>query len=191
MVEGTSQGVITNVDGTFTVEVPSKASVLIFSYIGYIAQRIEVGDQTNIEVKLRPDVTNLEEVVVVGYGTTRKATATGAVTTAKGAEIQKSPSTNITNNLIGRLPGVVSVTRSGEPGQDNSTLRIRGTNTIGNNDPLIVVDGISGRSMARLDPSDIESITVLKDASAAIYGAQAANGVILITTKRGTMGREY
>ncbi|HLO57773.1 MAG TPA: TonB-dependent receptor [Bacteroidales bacterium] len=189
LIEGTSQGVITSVDGTFSIEVPAKTSVLLFSYIGYLSEKIEVAEQTVINVKLMPDVTNLQEVVVVGYGTTRKATATGAVTSTKGSEIQKSPSTNMTNNLIGRLPGVVSVTRSGEPGQDNSVLRVRGTNTIGNNDPLIVVDGISGRSMARLDPSDIESITVLKDASAAIYGAQAANGVILITTRRGQMGK--
>ena len=189
LIEGSSQGVITSVDGTFTIEVPAQTSVLMFSYIGYLSQRVEVGDQTVINVSLEPDVTSLEEVVVVGYGTTRKATATGAVNTTKGSDLQKSPSTNITNNLIGRLPGVVSVTRSGEPGQDNSILRIRGTNTIGNSEPLVVVDGISGRSMARLDPSDIESITVLKDASAAIYGAQAANGVILITTKRGQIGK--
>ena len=155
-----------------------------------MSQRIEVGVQSVINIALEADVTSLEEVVVVGYGTTRKATATGAVTSTKGEVIKKSPATNMTNNLIGRLPGVVSVTRSGEPGQDKSTLRIRGTNTIGNNDPLVVVDGIARRSMARLDPSDIESITVLKDASAAIYGSQAANGVILINTKRGQMGNQ-
>jgi TonB-linked SusC/RagA family outer membrane protein len=189
LIEGTSQGVITDINGKYSIDVPGPASVLVFSYVGYIAERIEVGNQTTITVSMALDIQNLEEVVVVGYGTTRKTTATGSVTSAKGDELKRSPATNLTNSLIGRLPGVVSVTRSGEPGQDNSTLRIRGTNTLGNNDPLIVVDGIANRSMARLDPSDIESLTVLKDASAAIYGAQAANGVILITTKRGKMGK--
>jgi TonB-linked SusC/RagA family outer membrane protein len=189
LIEGTNQGVITDMSGNFSIEVPGPTSALVFSYVGYTTQRIEVGSQSIINISLALDITNLQEVVVVGYGTTRKTTATGAVSTAKGTDLIKSPATNLTNNLIGRLPGVVSVTRSGEPGQDNSTLRIRGSNTLGNNDPLIVVDGIAGRSMARLDPSDIESLTVLKDASAAIYGAQAANGVILITTKRGQVGK--
>jgi len=189
LIEGTNQGVITDINGKYSIDVPGAATALIFSYIGYTTERIEVGTQTIIDLKLALDITNLEEVIVVGYGTTRKATATGSVSSVKGNDLKKSPATNLTNNLIGRLPGVVSVTRSGEPGQDNSTLRIRGSNTLGNNDPLIVVDGIAGRSMARLDPSDIESLTVLKDASAAIYGAQAANGVILITTKRGQIGK--
>lgn len=189
LIEGTNQGVITDMAGNYEIEVPGPTTVLVFSYIGYISEKMEVGSQSSIDIDLDLDVKSLEEVVVVGYGTTRKATATGSVSSAKGDDLKKSPATNITNNLIGRLPGVVSVTKSGEPGQDNSTLRIRGMNTIGDNEPLIVVDGIAGRSMARLDPSDIESITVLKDASAAIYGAQAANGVILINTKRGQMGK--
>ncbi len=187
LIEGTSQGVVTDINGKYTIDVPGPASVLIFSYIGYVSERIEVGNQTSIVIAMALDIQNLEEVVVVGYGTTRKATATGSVVAAKGDDLKKSPATNLTNNLIGRLPGIVSVTTSGEPGQDNSRLRIRGTNTIGNSEPLIVVDGIAGRSMARLDPSDIESVTVLKDASAAIYGNRSANGVILITTKRGQM----
>ena len=189
VIEGTGQGVITDANGVFTIEVPATTSVLLISSIGYITQRMEVGSQTTINIALGLDVTNLEEIVVVGYGTTRKATATGSISTAKGEDLIKSPSTNLSNSLIGRLPGVVSVTRSGEPGYDGSTLRVRGTNTLGDNTALVVVDGIANRSMDRLDPSDIESITVLKDASAAIYGAQAANGVILITTKRGQMGK--
>jgi TonB-linked SusC/RagA family outer membrane protein len=189
LIEGTSQGVITDMDGNFSIDVPGPSSVLLFSYVGYLSQRIEVGSQTTLSISMALDVTNLEEIVVIGYGTTRKATATGSVTTAKGDEVKRSPATNMTNNLIGRLPGVVAVTRSGEPGYDGSTLRVRGTNTLGDNSPLVVIDGIANRSMDRLDPSDVESITVLKDASAAIYGAQAANGVILITTKRGEMGK--
>jgi len=189
VVEGTNVGVITDIDGNFSIDVPGPASALLFSYIGYTTERVEVGSQSNINVDLALDVTQLGEVVVVGYGTTRKATATGSIATTKGDEIKRSPATNLTNTLIGRLPGIVSVTRSGEPGYDGSTLRVRGTNTLGDNSALIVVDGIANRNMERLDPSDIESITVLKDASAAIYGAQAANGVILITTKRGQMGK--
>jgi TonB-linked SusC/RagA family outer membrane protein len=135
------------------------------------------------------DIKSLSEVVVVGYGEQKKATLTGSVTTVKGSEIVQTPVTNVSNSLAGRLPGVTAVTRSGEPGADASTIRIRGANTLGNNDALIVVDGIPGRSLDRIDPNSIESITVLKDASAAIYGAQAANGVILITTKRGKVGK--
>jgi TonB-dependent SusC/RagA subfamily outer membrane receptor len=131
----------------------------------------------------------MEQVVVVGYGTQRKATLTGSVSTVKGSDVMKSPSVNVSNSLAGRLPGLVAVNRSGEPGYDGSTLRIRGVNTFGDASPLIVVDGVPGRSLERIDPSTIESISVLKDASAAIYGAQAANGVILITTKRGRSGK--
>lgn len=189
LVEGTNQGVITDMNGNYTIDVPGPTAVLVFSYVGYTSQKIEVGSQSAINITLALDVTNLEEVVVVGYGTTRRATATGSVVSAKGEEIIQSPATNLTNTLVGRLPGIVSVTRSGEPGYDGSTLRVRGTNTLGDNSALVVIDGIANRSMERLDPSDIESITVLKDASAAIYGAQAANGVILITTKRGQMGK--
>jgi len=118
---------------------------------------------------------------VVGYGTKKKVTLTGAVVTVSGRDVQQSPATNLTNSLVGRLPGLAAINRSREPGADASSLRIRGTNTLGNSSPLIVVDGIGNRSMDRIEPTDIESITVLKDASAAIYGAQAANGVMEVT----------
>jgi len=118
---------------------------------------------------------------VVGYGTKKKVTLTGAVVTVSGRDVQQSPATNLTNSLVGRLPGLAAINRSREPGADASSLRIRGTNTLGNSSPLIVVDGIANRSMDRIEPTDIESITVLKDASAAIYGAQAANGVMEVT----------
>src|SRR5690606_31925355 len=113
-----------------------------------------------------------------------KATLTGSVVEVKGDEIIKAPVTNVSNSLSGRLPGLTAVQRSGDPGQDGSTIRIRGVNTLGDNNPLIIVDGVPGRSLDRIDANSIESITVLKDASAAIYGSQAANGVILVTTKR-------
>ena len=142
-------------------------------------------------MSLETDAKALNEVVVVGYGTQRKVTVTGAVATLKGESIIKSPATDISNSLAGRLPGLVVIQQSGEPGYDGATISIRGTNTLGNNSPLIVIDGIPDRDggLGRLSPRDIESISVLKDASAAIYGARAANGAILITTKRGKSGK--
>ena len=142
-----------------------------------------------INVVLQSDPKSLGEVVVVGYGTAKKATITGSISTVSGEKLKAMPNVNFSNSLAGRLPGLVSTTRSGEPGNDDATLRIRGSNTLGDNSPLVVIDGIANRSMQRLDPADVESITILKDASAAIYGAEAANGVILITTKRGTPGK--
>jgi TonB-linked SusC/RagA family outer membrane protein len=137
------------------------------------------------------DVQSLSEVVVVGYGEQKKVTITGSVATVKGAELQKSPAVNVSNSIAGRMPGVIATNRSGEPGADGSTIRIRGSNTLGNNDALIVIDGVPARAggFERLNPADIESISVLKDAAAAIYGSRAANGVILITTKRGKTGK--
>lgn len=189
VIKGTTIGVITDIDGKFTLDLPDANAVLVFSSIGYATQEVPYANQQNITVALQAETKQLEEVVVVGYGTAKKVTATGSVVSAKGEEIKQSPATNVSNNLVGRLPGLVAVTRSGEPGYDGSTLRIRGSNTLGDNSPLVVVDGIAGRGMERLDPADIESITILKDASAAIYGAQAANGVILVTTKRGKVGK--
>src|SRR5690606_18276347 len=132
-----------------------------------------------------------EEVVVVGYGEKSKATVTGSVTSVRGDVITQTPVTNVSNALAGRLPGVLFINRSGEPGYDGSQIRVRGTNTIGDLSALLVIHGIAILSVVleRLCPAVIESITVLKDASAAIYGAQAANGVILVTTKRGATGK--
>lgn len=192
LIEGTSQGVITDVTGAFALDVPAKTSVLIFSYIGYLSQRIEVGDQTVINIPLELDVTNLAEVVVIGYGTSKKETTTGSIASIKGDDLIKSPVTNLSNALAGRLPGVITFQRSGEPGYDGTTIRIRGSNTLGNNDPLVVIDGVAARAggLERLDPNEVENISILKDASAAIYGARAANGVILITTKQGTLNQK-
>ena len=188
-VKGTTIGGISDVNGKFSVSVPNANATLVFSFIGYVTQEIPLAGQTTLNVALVAEVSQLSEVVVVGYGTQKKVTATGSVTTTKGEEILKSPSTNISNNLAGRMPGLTAVSRSGEPGADDAILRIRGTNTLGDNSPLIVVDGVANRGLNRLNPNDIESITVLKDASAAIYGSQAANGVILVTTKRGQLGK--
>lgn len=191
IVKGTSIGTTTDTNGAYRIEVPEQNSVLVFSFIGYMTKESTVGTQTTLDIALPVDVETLTEVVVVGYGETKKASLTSAITSVKGKELVKSPQANLSNSFAGRVSGVVANTATGEPGSDNSRLRIRGQSTIGNNSPLIVIDGVANRigGLDRLDPNDIESMSVLKDASAAIYGAQAANGVILITTKRGTKGK--
>ena len=189
-VKGTTIGIITDIDGNYTLEVPSK-STIVFSYIGYQTQEVAVSNQSTINVTLKEDTQKLEEVVVVGYGTQKKVTVTGSVASVSGEELKASPTTNLTNGMVGRMPGVIGFQTADEPGGGGTTIRIRGTNSLGSNDPLVVIDGVPDRDggMNRLNPTEIESISVLKDASAAIYGARAANGVILITTKRGKEGK--
>lgn len=189
-VKGTTIGVITDLDGKFSLEMPSKGT-LVFSYIGYQTQEVAAGSQASIHVILKEDTQKLDEVVVVGYGTQKKVTVTGSVASVSGEELKASPTTNLSNGMVGRMPGVIGFQKSDEPGGGGTTIRVRGTNSLGSNDPLIVIDGIPDRDggMNRLNPTEIESISVLKDASAAIYGARAANGVILITTKRGKEGK--
>ncbi len=190
-VRSTSIGVSTNANGAFAIDVPNEKSVLVISYLGFQSQDITVGSQRNLSVSLAQGNNTLNDVVVVGYGSQKKVTLTGAVATVKGSELVKSPAVNLSNSIAGRLPGVIAVNASGEPGYDGSAIRIRGSNTLGNNDALIVIDGVPSRAggLDRLNPADIESMSVLKDASAAIYGARAANGVILITTKHGKTGK--
>ncbi len=187
-VKGSSVSTLTDNSGKFSINA-GPAQVLVFSHVGYIALEIPVKSRLIVNAELNSEAESLTQVVVVGYGTTKKATLTGSVGVVKGADLAKSPATNLSNSIAGRIPGVTAVTRSGEPGNDGSTLLIRGINTLNDNSPLIVVDGIAGRGLERIDPSDVENITVLKDASAAIYGARAANGVILVTTKRGISGK--
>ena len=141
-----------------------------------------------IDIKMVESAVGLDEVVVVGYGTQKKINVIGSVTTISAKEITTAPISNISNALAGRLTGAVIQQGGGEPGNDAATILVRGVATLGNNSPLIVVDGIPGRDLNSINPSDIENISVLKDASAAIYGAAAANGVILVTTKRGKEG---
>ncbi len=188
-VPGTTRGVATDGNGMYSIQVTAKDKMLSYSFIGMKKQEVEIGDRTVINITLESLATKLDEVVVVGYGTQKRTTITGSVSNVKGENLAKAPVVNVTNSLVGRLPGLVAINKSGEPGNDGSTLRIRGINTLNDNSPLIVVDGIAGRSMERINSADIESISILKDASAAIYGAQAANGVILITTKRGAAGK--
>ncbi len=189
--KGTLNGAITDVDGQFSLNVKDDNAILVFSFVGYAGKEILVGNKSVIDVSLVPDVNSLNEVVVVGYGVQKKATISGSVVSVKGSELVKSPVMNLSNSIAGRMAGVVAVNRSGEPGADGSSIRIRGSNTLNNGDALIVIDGIPNRAggLDRINPNDIESVSVLKDASAAIYGSRAANGVILITTKRGKTGK--
>ena len=186
-----TNGVVADFDGNYSITVTSGTTSLRFSSIGYKTVELAVNNQSTINVSLEEDVANLDEVVVVGYGTQKKATVTGAVTAVQGAVLESSPAVSISNSLAGRLPGVVIIQTSGEPGNDESTITIRGTNTLGNSQPLIVIDGIPDRDggIGRLNSNDIENISVLKDASAAIYGARAANGAIIVTTKQGKAGK--
>ncbi len=190
-VKGTAIGIITDIDGKYTLEVPTNAT-LVFSYIGYRTQELSVGNQTTINITMQEDTQNIDEVVVVGYGVQKKETVTGSVSTLKGDDLVISLVANLSNAIAGKMSGVVTYQRSGEPGYDGATIRIRGSNTLGNNDPLVVIDGVAARAggLERLDPNEIETMSVLKDASAAIYGARAANGVILITTKKGRQGKK-
>ena len=190
-IKGTKKGVITDQNGNFTITVPDGKTILVVSFVGYDVQEINVQDKTDIVVRLATTTSKLEDVIVVGYGTQKKVTVTGAVAQVKGSELAKSSNLNLSNSLAGRLPGVTAVNSSGEPGYDGSAIRIRGTNSLGNSDALIVIDGVPNREggLSRLNPADIESVSILKDASAAIYGSRAANGVILITTKRGKSGK--
>ncbi|GAA4442484.1 TonB-dependent receptor [Pontibacter saemangeumensis] len=191
LLKGSSTAAPTGADGTYTINVPDGNGTLVFTFIGFSPKEVAIDNRTSVDVQLTTDAKALEEVVVVGYGTQKKETVTGSVAAVKGAELEKSPAVNLTNSIAGRMPGVVAVNRSGEPGYDGSAIRIRGSNTLGNNNALIVIDGIPARAggIERLNPADIESISVLKDASAAIYGSRAANGVILVTTKRGKVGK--
>lgn len=184
-VEGTSNGCITDIDGNYTLpNVPANAT-LVFSYIGYQTQKIAVGGKTKIDVKLAEDSQLLQEVVVVGYGVQRKSDLTGAVASVKAADaLKNTPSGNVSDALQGRMAGVSVLSGSGDPSKDN-TIRVRGINSItAETGPLVVIDGFIGGSLKALNPSDIASIEVLKDASAtAVYGSRGANGVILVTTK--------
>ena len=189
VLKGTSIGTITNSEGIYTISHIPADGVLVFSFVGMKTQEIRITNESSVDIKMEEDAIGIDEVVAIGYGVQKKATLSGSVTNVSGVDLIKTPVTNVSQGIAGRLPGVVAISNGGEPGYDGATLRIRGVNTFGNSAPLIVVDGVPGRSLDRIDPSTIESMSVMKDASAAIFGAQAANGVILITTKRGSVGK--
>lgn len=192
MISGTKIGTTTDKDGNFTLTtLNNKNTVLEISSVGYQTKQVSVGKQTELNVVLELEISGLNNVVVIGYGTRKESNLTGAVSTISGNELAKSPVANLSNALAGSMPGLIVNTRTGEPGADDATVLIRGVGTLGNTAPLIVIDGVPDPQggFNRLDPADIASFTVLKDATGAIYGARAANGVILITTKRGIAGK--
>jgi TonB-dependent starch-binding outer membrane protein SusC len=184
LVVGTSNGTVTDASGKYSISIGS-GSRLLFSFIGYTSQEVAVGTSTTLDVSLKVDVTELSEIVVTGYASQEKKDLTGSVGAVKMSELTQIPSSNITNQLQGRVAGV-TVTGDGRPGQP-AKVRIRGMGSLtGANDPLYVIDGVPTFDIATLNPNDVESMTVLKDAGAAsIYGARASNGVIIVTTKRG------
>ena len=190
MEKGTNNGTTTREDGTYTLEVTNANAVLVFSYVGFGNKEFALKGKTSVDMQFKNNDSALRDVIVVGYATQKKVTVTGAVATVKGSELEKTPTVNLSNSLAGRLPGVSAVQSSGEPGKDGSVIRVRGTNTMGNTSALVVLDGVPdiAGGFERVNPADVESMSVLKDASAAIYGARAANGVILITTKHGRLG---
>lgn len=188
-IKGASTGTVTNLSGEFTLEIPSENAILVFSYIGYKAQEITVANRTHINVILESDIGLLDEVVVVGYGVQKKKLVTGATVQVKGDDVQKLNTVNVLGALQSQTPGVNITQQSGMPGE-GFKVTIRGLGTVGDSDPLYIIDGSPGGDINSLNPADIESIDVLKDAaSAAIYGSRAANGVILVTTKQGRAGK--
>lgn len=188
VIKGTTQGTVTDINGNYSIEVPSVETILVFSSVGYVQEEITVGNRSVIDLRLTPDITALTEVVIVGYGTQERARVTGAISSVSSEEIRALPVPNLAQSIQGRAPGVL-VTNSGSPGVE-PIVRVRGIGTVGNNDPLYVIDGVPAGGLNQINTADIESIEILKDASAAaIYGSRAANGVILVTTKRGVKGK--
>ena len=185
-VKGTNSGTITDFDGNYLLPNVSKKSILAFSYIGMVTQEIEVNGKSSINVVLRDDSELLEEVVVVGYSTQKKVSVTGAVAAISNDQIKQSPSANLVGSLTGKLPGLSIMQNSGQPGEEDFQLRLRGASTMNGQSPLILVDGVPREDLSLLDPNEIAAISILKDASAtAVFGVRGANGVILVTTKIG------
>lgn len=188
VVKGTTNGTITDMDGNFLLEV-TKGDILQISFVGYLTQEIKYNGEASLTISLQEDTQKLDEVIVVGYGTQQKANLSGAVSQLDSKELVNRPISNVSSGIQGMMPGVTVTAGQGRPGDDGSTIRIRGVGTLNSADPYILIDGVESGSMNDIDPNDIESISVLKDASsAAIYGSKASNGVILITTKRGKTG---
>ena len=187
-IKGTTTGTVTDLEGNYQIEVPSNDAVLVFSFVGYLPEEVVVGNQSEIDVSLAQDIKTLDELIVVGYGTQERARVTGAISSVSAEEIKTQPVASIDQALQGRAAGI-TVANSGSPGV-NPLVRIRGMGTVGDNNPLYVIDGMPAGGLNEINPNDIESIQVLKDASAAaIYGSRAANGVIIVTTKKGTKGK--
>lgn len=188
MIEGTAVGTITDYNGEYNLSV-AEGQTLLFRFIGMVTQKVVVGEQTNIDISLVSAGIGLDEVVVVGYGEKNKVSITGSISTINSEELSKSPSASVSNSLAGKISGLSAVQNSGQPGADEASLYIRGVATLNNSSPLTIVDGVE-RPFTQIDSEEIESISILKDASAtAVYGVRGANGVIIVTTKRGEKGK--
>ena len=190
IIKGTTTGTVTDFDGNFVLNVPKGATIVV-SFVGYADKEVVYKGQPELKINLKEDVTTLQEVQVIAYGATKKATVTGALASVKTEEIMKSPVANVANALSGKIPGLSSVQNSGQPGADGADIFVRGVGTLseGMSSPLCLVDGVE-RPFTQIDGNEIEDITVLKDASAtAVFGVRGANGVILVTTKRGKVGK--
>lgn len=189
-VKGTTVGTVTDLNGNYTIQVDGSEDILVFSYVGYESTEVKVGDKNQVDVSLSVSTTELEDVVVIGYGTVKKSDLTGSVAVVTAEELTRTPSPNFQTALQGKAPGVIVSQTSGKPG-DGPSIRIRGVGSINrDSDPIYVVDGVVYGSLQSINPQDIESMQILKDASAAaIYGADGANGVVIITTKRGQSGK--
>lgn len=188
LVQGTGTGTVSDFDGNFILNT-SKNSTLVISYVGYKEQQIIVKNDKPLRITMIPDTQALEEVVVIAYGSQKKVTVTGSVSNVSSKELLKSPSASLGNAISGKLPGLSTVQYSGVPGADDPTIFIRGQASLNGSNPLVLVDGVE-RSFTQIDPNEVADITILKDASAtAVYGVRGANGVILVTTKRGTSGK--
>ena len=192
VVKGSAQGTMTDIDGNFSINVPSNKSILVFSYLGFQNQEISVAGKTVFNVVMISDSKSLEEVVVVAYGTQKKMTSTGSIETVTAKSFQDRAVTNPVLALQGQTPGLVVTRNSSRPGREGLNLQIRGATSINGGSPLIVIDGnpaINNEAFYNMNPDDIQSVTVLKDASAALYGSRASNGVIMVTTKKGKSGK--
>ncbi|MGF1636419.1 MAG: SusC/RagA family TonB-linked outer membrane protein [Cyclobacteriaceae bacterium] len=189
MIKGTIQGTVTDMEGRYKIDVPSTETILVFSSVGFLSEEVTVGSRSVIDMSLSPDITALEEIVVVGYGTQKKSDITGAISVVEGKEITERRTSQVSQALQGAVPGVM-VTRSNNAPGSSATIRLRGITTIGDSNPLIIMDGVPINNIDDINPEDIESISVLKDAaSASIYGSRAAAGVIVVTTKRAKKGQ--
>ena len=193
LVEGTQQGAVTNGDGNYSIDVPSESSTIVFSFIGYINEKMTVGSQTVIDIQLVPELQTLDAVVVVGYGTMKKSDISGSIVSVKDKDLKQVKTTNVIESIEGKAAGVDITRSSGEAGS-GFNITIRGNRSLGSggasNDPLYIVDGVEYGSGININPNDIASMEILKDiSSTAIYGAKGANGVVIITTKKGVEGK--
>jgi TonB-linked SusC/RagA family outer membrane protein len=190
LIKDTSLGTTTDLDGNYSLKVPSDNTVLVFSFIGMTTKEVVVGNQTVIDLNLQEDAKIIEEVIIVGFGLQKKVSVVASISQIGTRDLKLAPVTNLSNSLTGRLPGLITLQASGQPGADAASMLIRGRSSLTNTNPLILVDGVE-RDFRTVDANEVENISILKDASAtAVYGVRGANGVILVTTRRGAEGKK-